>query len=176
MTKRNMQYLLLFVVLFTGCNTDLHTKQWAVETLKDQPQISIFDGYVNLSYVENRGMVFGLFQRHGSSLRYFLQLGLTLLATVSFIIVIWLNRRGSIFFLLPLFIVLSGALGNLFYRIRFGHVVDFIHFSFKGPFEFPYVFNVADILISTGMVLLLLQLILTRKKAEGEIINGKTVI
>ena len=60
-------------------------------------------------------------------------------------------------FLLPYLIILGGAVGNLIDRIRYGYVVDFIYFHIRDRFSWP-IFNVADILLSVGVGLLLIQL------------------
>jgi signal peptidase II len=61
--------------------------------------------------------------------------------------------------------VLGGALGNIFDRIRYGYVVDFLdlHFGTWKPF---LVFNVADAAITVGVLLLLLRALLTSRKPK----------
>ncbi len=158
------------MLLFTGCNTDLQTKQWASKTLKNQSRISLFDGYVGLSYVENKGMAFGLFQKDNSRVPYSFLTGLTLIANLFLVFVIWLHRKESFFFLLPLFIILSGALGNLLYKLRFGYVVDFIHINLNSPLSFPYIFNIADILINVGMCLFILRIFFIKDNTKNKTI------
>ena len=51
--------------------------------------------------------------------------------------------------------ILSGAFGNLIDRIRLGYVIDFIHIHWKDAVEWPFLFNVADVLIVIGEILLL---------------------
>ena len=60
-------------------------------------------------------------------------------------------------------LILGGALGNLFDRIRFGEVVDFLHFRLWAGYSWPD-FNLADSFIVVGVALLLLELL----AAEGE--------
>lgn len=62
--------------------------------------------------------------------------------------------------------MISGALGNLIDRIRYGYVIDFIHVHIRDVFSWP-VFNVADILIVAGIGLLLLQLLLSGRPGEA---------
>ena len=61
-------------------------------------------------------------------------------------------------------LVMGGAIGNVIDRIRFGYVVDFIDFSGTGVF--PWVFNIADSAISIGVVLLILDSILSERAAK----------
>ena len=76
--------------------------------------------------------------------------------------IVWHLRKLSFFYHLPFFIILSGAFGNLIDRIRFGHVIDFIHVHWRNTIDWPFVFNIADVLICTGEILLLVLIIVKR--------------
>ena len=68
---------------------------------------------------------------------------------------------------LPLYsysLILSGALGNVWDRINYGYVVDFIHFYYKS-WSFP-AFNIADIAISIGAFLLIVDAFLEHKREK----------
>jgi signal peptidase II len=65
-----------------------------------------------------------------------------------------------------LMLILGGAIGNLIDRLRIGYVIDFVEW-FYGDFTWPN-FNVADIGISVGVGLLVLDMILTRKSPPAE--------
>ena len=69
------------------------------------------------------------------------------------LVVVWRKRRFGV--LLPFSLIIGGALGNVTDRILLGSVVDFIHVHYQDTFSWP-VFNVADILITVGVGLLLL--------------------
>ena len=55
--------------------------------------------------------------------------------------------------LIPLVLILSGAAGNILDRAMNGYVIDFIHFHYDSKWDFP-VFNIADMLVFCGIVLL----------------------
>ena len=63
---------------------------------------------------------------------------------------------------MPFSFVLAGALGNLYDRIYYGYVIDFIEFYYE-DFSWP-IFNVADIAISIGIILLLYNMFSGGKK------------
>lgn len=65
--------------------------------------------------------------------------------------------------LVALMLILSGAIGNLSERIFRGYVIDFIHLHYYDRFSWP-IFNVADILITCGGILL--AILMLRKKPE----------
>lgn len=132
---------------------DLLTKQWALATLAGAPRPDFLGGRVPLNLVFNRGMAFGI--SIGDDPRWFFipasvaALGLMALLAV---------QAGSRDYprLVALALVVSGAAGNLFDRVRWDRgVVDFIGPVDLGFMEWP-VFNVADMAISTGAVLLVL--------------------
>jgi len=116
--------------------------------------IEVIGDALRLTYVRNRGMVFGLFSRAETTLRG------PVLVTVSLIAIILLvwafvraTRRPSIY---GLALVLGGALGNLYDRVTLGYVVDFVDVSLHFT-RWP-AFNVADAAIVVGVALLALDL------------------
>jgi signal peptidase II len=154
MKKHSTKFILLFMILLTCCAADYFTKQWAANALKDSKRISIVDGFVEMSYTENRGMVFGVLNARKSLSKHYLLTGLSLISIFFVICIIRQIREFSFFYHLPFFIILSGALGNLMDRIRVGHVVDFIHIHFRNFIDWPFLFNVADLFICIGGILL----------------------
>ncbi|MDA8243063.1 MAG: signal peptidase II [Elusimicrobia bacterium] len=100
--------------------------------------------FFRLTYAENTGVSFGLFRDKNL---FFLAFSAALVAGL-----LALRRRIAAHGRLAeagLALVLGGALGNLYDRIAYGHVVDFLDFSF-----FPAVFNVADSAITVGALLM----------------------
>jgi signal peptidase II len=137
-----MKRLLTPAIVATVFLLDRLTKGWALDRLylKSVQVVSWF----RLTYAENTGVSFGLFRDKNA---FFLVFSGALVGVLLF-----LRRRiqahgrsASLGYAL----VLGGALGNLFDRISYGFVVDFLDFSF-----FPAVFNVADSAITAGAVLM----------------------
>ena len=104
---------------------------------------SVFD----LTYVENRGVSFGLFAG-GMVSRVALSVVSVLVAAY---VVRWLGRLHRRVAALGAGLIVGGALGNLYDRVAYGYVVDFLDFSGIG---FPFVFNVADAAINVGVACL----------------------
>ncbi|HET7708894.1 MAG TPA: signal peptidase II [Sphingomicrobium sp.] len=107
----------------------------------------------NLTWTENYGISLGLFQATSDAMRWAL---VAITSAIAVGVAVWIGRekhRGDQF---ALGLVLGGALGNIFDRIRFGYVVDFadLHFGEFRPF---FIFNVADAAISIGVAILLLR-------------------
>ena len=170
MKKRMIKFLLLFFILITGCSADFHTKRIAMHHLKNNTSITLIKGFVNLSYTENRGMIFGILNKNGEgSKRHYFLTGLMLVTITCILRVVWLLRKLSFIYHLPFFILLAGAFGNLIDRVRFGHVIDFIHIHWKDVIDWPYLFNVADVLILFGEMLLIILIIFRKNVFETAI-------
>ena len=107
----------------------------------------------------NRGVSFGLFG--GGEARWVLSVFSVL---VSIALGVWALKADRKLLLAAIGMVMGGAIGNVIDRIRFGYVVDFIDFSGTGVF--PWVFNIADSAISIGVVLLILDSILSERAAK----------
>ncbi len=105
----------------------------------------IFD----LTFVQNRGISFGLFAGGLSSRLILSSLSILVVAYL----VRWLARQRRLLTCLGIGAIIGGALGNAFDRLSYGYVVDFIDFS---GLHFPWVFNVADMAINLGVGLLIL--------------------
>jgi lipoprotein signal peptidase len=106
---------------------------------------------LSLTMVWNPGVTFGLFKADGQG-------GALLLVVVAVVIVaalgLWLRRAESRLVAVALGAIAGGAIGNVIDRLRFGAVVDFIHFHVGGWSW--YVFNVADSAIVCGVAALVL--------------------
>ena len=135
--------LILFLVLL-----DQGTKYLAIRYLKGTSGISLIDNVLNLRYLENRGMAFGLLQNK--------ILFLVLTCIVFFVAIIYLLLYTAA-------IVFAGAMGNFIDRVFRGYVVDFIYFSL---IDFP-TFNVADIYVTCGITVMVF-LMFFRYKEEND--------
>lgn len=117
--------------------------------------IYLFD-YLNLVYVENRGVSFGFFAEHDKSF-YFGILSII----ISIYILYLIYKSDTKIEIIGLSMILSGALGNGFDRIYHQYVIDFIDFHFQ-DYHWP-AFNFADSFISIGAVLFIISLVKSSK-------------
>ena len=138
---------------------DQGTKFWALASLKPIHNMTLVEGFMDLTFVENRGVAFGMF----SGQRWFILLLTGIIAAG----LIWfykaMPKKKEYFPLrVSLVMVLSGAIGNIIDRLFRGYVVDFFEFTF---FEWP-VFNVADIYVVVGVTLLALMILFVVKDED----------
>lgn len=123
-------------------------KNWALASLAPVGRIPVIPGLFYLSYVENRGAAFGIFQ--GKAMLLAVITGILLFAVVCAV------ASGAVkpdFLLWTVCIGLAGGLGNLYDRVMRGFVVDYLDFS--ALFGFP-VFNFADCCVVCATFLILI--------------------
>lgn len=144
MSKKNKIFYLavLFVIL-----ADQFTKWLIMFCIPEHKTVSVISGFFDLVNIRNRGAAFGFLNRSDIEWQFWLFLGATIVATW-IIISIVRDIKNSPFLCGALGLVLGGAISNLFDRIRFRAVVDFLDF-YIGTWHWP-AFNVADMAICIG--------------------------
>ena len=108
--------------------------------------------FFNFTYVHNYGAAFSFLSDSGGWQRWFFSL---IAVSISVLLVWWLKRLPASNKVLcsAYALVLAGAIGNLYDRIAYGYVIDFLHVYYEN-WHFP-VFNIADCAICIGAALLL---------------------
>ena len=130
---------------------DFFTKRWALTTLDGGARLETLGGFVPLTLAFNRGAAFGL--SVGDDSRWFF-IPITILALVLLLVLLKQAETRDWLRLISISMVVSGALGNLYDRVRWNRgVVDFIGPIDLGFMDWP-IFNVADMSITCGGVLL----------------------
>jgi signal peptidase II len=114
------------------------------------PPISMeVTSFFNMVMVWNHGVSFGLFASAHDIMPYVLS-GVALIIVI--IMSVWMIRATSLATLIPLAMIIAGALGNVWDRLRFGAVADFFDFHAYG-WHYP-AFNIADCCIVVGVIFL----------------------
>ena len=114
--------------------------------------------FLNIVFVRNTGVSFGMFSEWGILGRYFFSIFSVVVGSFLILLAIFSDTK---LFRISLGLISSGALGNAIDRVYFGGVIDFIDF-FIYNFHWP-AFNFADIFITIGVVLLLFDNIFNKK-------------
>ena len=107
--------------------------------------------FFSLVHFQNPGAAFSFLSDQGGWQRYFL-IAISLIAVLY---IPWLinQYKKNILIVIGLLLILGGAIGNLYDRVNYGYVIDFIYLNFA-EFYWP-AFNVADSAISVGVLLFL---------------------
>jgi len=125
---------------------------------------SVIPGFFNLVHVLNKGAVFGFLNRADTTWQVYFFIAASLAAVGVILYLLRTEQYGDKMMLAGLGLLLGGALGNLFDRVRLGFVIDFLDF-YVGRYHWP-AFNVADIAITTGTLALIVSFYGKRKKAS----------
>lgn len=141
-----MVYELIIILLLC---IDQVSKLLALNYLQEIGSLPIIQNVFHLTYVENRGAAFGMFQNN--------QIVFIIVALLSSIYGLYYlhTKKVNIVGKIGILLIISGALGNLIDRVRLGFVVDFFDFRII----WAYVFNVADIFVVLGTILLCIYII-----------------
>lgn len=152
--------LLVFVL-------DYATKKIIATQMEIGEQISVIGSFFYITSHRNRGAAFGILQDQ--------RIFFIIITTVVLAGIIWyiqaMRKTSRPWLMTGLGLVLGGALGNFIDRIRFGEVVDFLQFFF-GAYQFP-IFNVADSGIVVGVILILIDTLLSAKDEKKALENEK---
>ena len=127
-------------------------------------QIVVIPDYFSWTLAYNTGAAFSFLADGGGWQRWLFAL---IAVVVSAVLVVWLKRlgRNDTWLAIALALILGGALGNLYDRIVYGHVVDFILVHWQNRWYFP-AFNFADSAICVGAVMLALDMFKSKKPEE----------
>jgi signal peptidase II len=160
--KERLPYLL---VAATALGLDRWTKALIQQRFGLNESISVIDGFFNITYVRNTGVAFGIFSSISSPAKSLL---LSIFTACAAVIVVMYSVRSPVrnrLLQIALSLILGGALGNLFDRLAYGYVVDFLEF-YVGSYHWPS-FNVADSAISVGVLLLAFEIIRNETPARA---------
>lgn len=155
--------IILAVILFI---IDQATKYIALTKLKPLGSVTFIDGFMDFTFVENRGAAFGILNGR-------VWLLLVIAAVICIVIIAAMlkmpNTKEYKWLKWSLMLILAGAIGNVADRLFRGYVVDFFEFTFiKWP-----VFNMADIYVVIGTIVMAILVLFVIKDDKEEKDAGK---
>ncbi|MFQ9539695.1 MAG: signal peptidase II [Lactococcus lactis] len=150
-----MKKLLSLVIIVVGIVADQIFKNWIVANIQLGDTEKIWLNVLSLTYIKNDGAAWSSF----SGQQWFF----LILTPIVLVVALWFlwKKMAQNWYFIGLTLIIAGALGNFIDRIRQGFVVDMFQTEF---INFP-IFNIADILLSVGFVLLFIA-ILTDKETK----------
>ena len=158
---RTPYFLIVFVVLIL----DRATKALIHAMFPLHSSYRVIDGFFDITYVRNTGVAFGIFSSTSAQWKAALLSLFTAAAVVMVVVYSMKSSAGNRLLQVALGLILGGALGNLYDRITYGYVIDFLEF-YAGSYHWP-TFNIADAAISTGVFLLALEIIRGENPAQA---------
>ena len=156
LNKKIFFYFLITLFIFV---LDRISKIYVINIAETYGQVNIYiNKFLNIILVWNSGIGFGLL----SFEKQFLYNLITLIIILVNFVILYLGIKSNNFKGFLFFIILGGSLGNLFDRLYYSAVPDFIDINYNGFHWF--IFNVADIFISVGILCLIFVELLFNKK------------
>jgi signal peptidase II len=147
---------LLLIISALVILADRLSKNWIIHRIRPGYDIPIIPGVFRLSHVLNTGAAFSLLENMNPNAVRIGLITFSVIAALIVFVLLWRAGRSFTFTSVSLALILGGALGNLYDRIRFHHVVDFLAVRIY-HYNWPD-FNVADSCIVIGACLLLLEI------------------
>lgn len=161
------KYRLLLILTLGLLALDQLSKLWIVQNLNLGESISVIPGIFEVVHVRNKGAAFGFLNSWDSQWRNLFFYIISGVALVFLLSIYQKSKPSQLGLRISLSLIFGGALGNLWDRIQRGSVVDFLNFhyynkvaafsllgkDFRIPLDWP-AFNVADMAISVGALLL----------------------
>lgn len=164
MSEKAKKFTALFVPVFIVVVLDQSTK-YVVRTNSSLHYYEVVEGWLALNFTKNPGMALGMDWLSTPVISV-----IAILATIAIVgYILFSINKANLTYLICMGLIIGGAIGNIIDRMTMGivggyggvldgHVVDFIHFTLRindWP-VFPYIFNVADVAISTSIIILIL--------------------
>ena len=142
---------------------DRISKLYVLNFVEKNQTLDLFESsYLNITLIWNKGIAFGLF----SFDKDYLYILLSLLIATIILIILFMAIKSKGFKRYALLVIFSGALGNLYDRFYYKAVPDFIDFHID---EFHwFIFNVADIFITLGVIFMILIELIGNKGSKYE--------
>ena len=165
---KTLPWLKWFALAATILLLDQLTKLWIMAEFS-LGESRYVNGIFNLVRAHNEGAAFSFLSDAGGWQRWLFSI---ISIVVSVVIAVWLTRlpRQRVLEALGLSLILGGALGNLYDRLILGYVVDFLDFHWAG-WHFA-AFNVADMAISVGAVLIIIDGLFFQQAEDADAASG----
>lgn len=148
--------MLYEIIILLLIGLDQLSKIWAINDLKAIGSIPIIQNVFHFTYVENRGAAFGMLENN--------QIIFVIVALAASIFGLYYlhTKKINLIGKTGIILIISGAIGNAIDRLRLGFVVDY--FDFRIIWE--YVFNIADVFVVVGTILLCIYIIFYEEKSN----------
>ena len=150
--KRNS---LITIIIFFSIVFDQISKFWIRNNFDSYIEHSIVTDIFTLIKVENTGAFLGMGSELSEIPRILLLIVLPVIVLISITIYTYIDKSLDKISIIGLSLIIGGGIGNIFDRIVYGSVTDFLYLNFGGIFK-TGIFNIADFSVTTGMVMILI--------------------
>ena len=155
MLDRRKRNLLITTIVFLSIALDQISKIWVRNNFESYIENSIIGDVFTLIKVENTGAFLGMGSELSETLRILLLIVLPIIVLISITIYTYIDKTLDKISIIGFSLIIGGGIGNIFDRIVYGSVTDFLYLDFGGMFK-TGIFNIADLSVTTGMILILI--------------------
>ena len=161
--KKRTSYIIIFSIIVVGIVLDLVSKHFfALRFETNSQKIVVIPNLFEFVFVKNTGAAYGIFGESTVMLSV-----VSILFIIGFVLFDIFNHKIDWLYIFGIGLILSGAIGNLVDRLFLGYVRDFISIKL-----FSFVFNLADLFITAGVICFLVYLLISLIKEKKEKSNG----
>jgi len=165
MQANTKPFVIIALIAAAVIALDQYTKYLICANLGLYGRIEVIPGYLDIIHIRNSGVAFGFLKDFGTQYETLSLIGVAAVAVFLLGFLISQVRRDQKLQAFSLALILGGAIGNIIDRFRLGEVVDFVDAQWQGIYHWP-AFNVADMGISVGIVLLLADELLLQRLSK----------
>ena len=154
MLNKRKRNLLITTIVFLSIVLDQISKILVRNNFESYIENSIIGDVFTLIRVENTGAFLGMGSELPETLRIILLIVLPIVFLILITIYTYIEKSLDKISIIGFSLIIGGGIGNIFDRIVYGSVTDFLYLDFGGIFK-TGIFNIADLSVTTGMILIL---------------------
>lgn len=162
MAKKFLRLIAILMLVFINISCDQVSKAVVRKSVFENERISIAGDYLTLTRIENSGAFLSLGDSWPAPVKTMLLLILPLIVLTLSLWLVIRNKNISQVMLVGICFVIGGGIGNIFDRVVYGSVTDFLHMDFY--FFQTGIFNMADVSIMLGIFMVLVEHAITKKR------------
>ena len=155
MLNKRKRNLFITTIVFLSIILDQISKIWVRNNFESYIENSIIGDVFTLINVENTGAFLGMGSELSEIPRVLLLIVLPIIVLVSITIYTYIDKSLDKISIIGFSLIIGGGIANIFDRIVYGSVTDFLYLNFGGVFK-TGIFNIADLSVTTGMILILI--------------------
>ena len=155
MLNKKSRYLLITILVFLSIALDQISKIWVRNNFESYSEKSIIGDVFTLIKVENTGAFLGMGSELSEIPRILLLIILPVIVLISITLYTYIDKSLDKLSIIGFSLIIGGGIANIFDRIVFGSVTDFLYINLGGIFK-TGIFNIADLSVTTGMILILI--------------------
>ena len=155
MTDKKFRYILISTIVSLSIAFDQFSKVWVRNNFENYSEKNLIGEFFTLIKVENTGAFLGMGSELSEIPRIILLIVLPVVVLISITVYTYIEKTLDKISIIGFSLIIGGGIANIFDRIVYGSVTDFLYINLGGVFK-TGIFNIADLSVTTGMILILI--------------------